>query len=91
MSLYYKIVVFAGAAIGLGRGVAEGYDAIGIIGSMLAWGLIGAFFGFLYETPKEDPDQEDKLEKWIREKHATFLCSHNSFDFNYIYPNDCLK
>jgi len=26
----------------------------------------------------------------IREKHATFLCSHNCFDFNYIYPDDSL-
>ena len=56
MSLYYKIVVFAGAAIGLGWGVAEGYGAAGIIASMLAGGLFGAFFGFL----KEDPDQEDE-------------------------------
>ncbi len=88
MSLYYKIVVFAGAAIGLGWGVGR-YGAAGIIASMLAGGLFGAFIGFLEED--EDPDQEDKLEKWIREKHATFLCSHNSFDFNYIYPNDCLK
>ena len=51
MSLYYKIVVFAGAAIGLGWAIAEGYGI----------GGIGAFIGFLEED--EDPDQEDKLEK----------------------------
>ena len=69
MSLYYKIVVFAGAAKGLGWGVAEGYGAAGIIASMLAGGLFGAFFGFLEEDDpdsryeEDDPDQEDKLEK----------------------------
>ena len=68
MSLYYKIVVFAGAAMGLGWGVGR-YGAAGIIASMLAGGLFGAFFGFLEEDnpdhvyEEDDPDQEDKLEK----------------------------
>ena len=42
MSTFYKSIVIAGAGIGLGWGVAEGYGSGGIIGLMLAGGFIGA-------------------------------------------------
>ena len=44
MSSFYKTIVPAGAAIGLGWGVGR-YGAAGIIASMLAGGLFGAFIG----------------------------------------------
>ena len=49
MSSFYKTIVPAGAAIGLGWGVAEGYGAAGIIGLMLAGGFVGAMIALIKE------------------------------------------
>ncbi len=49
MSPFYKTIVPAGAAIGLGWGVAEGYGAAGIIGLMLAGGFVGAMIALIKE------------------------------------------
>ena len=49
MSSFYKTIVPAGAAIGLGWGVAEGYGVAGIIGLMLAGGFVGAMIALIKE------------------------------------------
>ena len=49
MSSFYKTIVPAGAAIGLGWGVAEGYGIGGIIGLMIAGGFVGAMIAFVKE------------------------------------------
>ena len=49
MSPFYKSNVPAGAAIGLGWGVAEGYGIGGIIGLMLVGGFVGAMIGLVKE------------------------------------------
>ena len=49
MSTFYKSIVIAGAGIGLGWGVAEGYGIGGIIGLMLAGGFVGAMIALIKE------------------------------------------
>ena len=49
MSSFYKTIVPAGAAIGLGWAIAEGYGAAGIIGLMLAGGFFGAMIALIKE------------------------------------------
>ena len=49
MSTFYKSIVIAGASIGLGWGVAEGYGIGGIIGLMLAGGFVGAMIALVKE------------------------------------------
>ena len=49
MSTFYKSIVIAGASIGLGWGVAEGYGIGGIIGLALAGGFIGAMIAMIKE------------------------------------------
>ena len=49
MSSFYKTIVPAGAAIGLGWGFAEGYGIGGIIGLMIAGGFVGAMIAFVKE------------------------------------------
>ena len=49
MSSFYKTIVPAGAAIGLGWAIAEGYGIGGIIGLTLAGGFIGAMIALIKE------------------------------------------
>ena len=49
MSSFYKTIVPAGAAIGLGWGIAEGYDILQIIGLMIAGGFVGAMIALIKE------------------------------------------
>ena len=49
MSPFYKTIVPAGAAIGLGWAIAEGYGIGGIIGLMLAGGFVGAVIALIKE------------------------------------------
>tara|TARA_B100000029_G_scaffold483100_1_gene533973 strand:+ start:104 stop:259 length:156 start_codon:yes stop_codon:yes gene_type:complete len=49
MSSFYKTIVPAGAAIGLGWAIAEGYGIGGIIGFMLAGGFVGAMIALIKE------------------------------------------
>ena len=49
MSSFYKSVVPAGAAIGIGWGIAEGYGLLGIIGLTLAGGFVGAMLALVKE------------------------------------------
>ena len=49
MSSFYKSIVPAGAAIGLGWGIAEGYGIIGIIGLALLGGFIGTMIALIKE------------------------------------------
>ena len=49
MSSFYKSVVPAGAAIGIGWAIAEGYGLLGIIGLALAGGFVGAMLAFIKE------------------------------------------
>ena len=49
MSPFYKTIVPAGAAIGLGWAIAEGYGIAGIIGLMLAGGFVGAMIALIKE------------------------------------------
>ena len=49
MSSFYKTIVPACAAIGLGWGVAEGYGIGGIIGLMLVGGFVGAMIALIKE------------------------------------------
>ena len=49
MSTFYKSIVIAGAGIGLGWGVAEGYGIGGIIGLILAGGFVGAMIALIKE------------------------------------------
>ena len=49
MSPFYKTIVPAGAALGLGWGVAEGYGIGGIIGLMIAGGFVGAMIALVKE------------------------------------------
>ena len=49
MSTFYKTAVIAGAGLGLGWAVAEGYGAAGIIGLILAGGFVGAMIAMIKE------------------------------------------
>ena len=49
MSNFYKSIVPAGAAIGIGWGIAEGYGILGIIGLALAGGFVGAMIALIKE------------------------------------------
>ena len=49
MSSFYKSIVPAGAAIGLGWAIAEGYGIAGIIGLGLLGGFIGAMIALIKE------------------------------------------
>ena len=49
MSSFYKSIVLAGAAIGLGWAIAEGYGIAGIIGLGLLGGFIGAMIALIKE------------------------------------------
>ena len=49
MSPFYKTIVPAGAAIGLGWAIAEGYGIGWIIGLMLAGGFVGAMIALIKE------------------------------------------
>ena len=49
MSLFDKTIVPAGAAIGLGWAIAEGYGIAGSIGLMLAGGFVGAMIALIKE------------------------------------------
>ena len=49
MSPFYKTIVPAGAAIGLGWAIAEGYGIAGIIGLALLGGFVGAMIALLKE------------------------------------------
>ena len=49
MSSFYKSVVPAFAAIGIGWGIAEGYGILGIIGLALAGGFVGAMIALIKE------------------------------------------
>ena len=49
MSNFYKSIVPAGAAIGLGWAIAEGYGLLGIIGLVLLGGFIGAMIALVKE------------------------------------------
>ena len=49
MSSFYKTVVPAGAAIGFGWALAEGYGIAGMIGLALAGGFLGAVIAYVKE------------------------------------------
>ena len=49
MSSFYKSIVPACAAIGIGWGIAEGYGIIGIIGLAIAGGFLGAMIALIKE------------------------------------------
>ena len=49
MSQFYKTIVPAGAAIGIGWAFAEGYGIAGIIGLALLGGFIGAMIALIKE------------------------------------------
>jgi|TARA_B100000315_G_C14034365_1_gene344644 hypothetical protein len=49
MSPFYRNIVVAGAAIGLGWAIAEGYGIGGIIGLALAGGFVGAMVAYVKE------------------------------------------
>ena len=49
MSTFYKSIVIAGAGIGLGWAIAEGYSIAGIIGLTLAGGFVGAMIALIKE------------------------------------------
>ena len=49
MSSFYKTAVIAGAGLGLGWAVAEGYGIGGIIGLVVAGGFIGAMIALIKE------------------------------------------
>ena len=50
MTPFYKSIVPAGAAIGLGWAIAEGYGIIGIIDLAIAGGFVGAVIAFIKEN-----------------------------------------
>ena len=49
MSSFYKTTIIAGAGLGLGWAVAEGYGLGGIIGLMLVGGFVGAMIALIKE------------------------------------------
>ena len=49
MSSFYKSIVPACAAIGIGWGIAEGYGILGIIGLAIAGGFLGAMIALIKE------------------------------------------
>ena len=49
MSQFYNTIVPAGAAIGLGWAIAEGYGITGIIGLALLGGFVGAMIALIKE------------------------------------------
>ena len=49
MSQTYKTLVIAGAGIGIGWGIAEGYGILGIVGLATAGGFVGAMIALIKE------------------------------------------
>ena len=49
MTSFYKSIVPAGAAIGIGWAIAEGYGIFGIIGLAIMGGFLGAMIALLKE------------------------------------------